>query len=168
MLFINATLSKNQLYKHQNQINKVPTSTSKTTEYFSNCFCTPFLMSAIYFRVIIMVGSLFADTRGLCGGITLSFFTSFQLIFRTRLRANFYSSKLLLKQFQKEQIFIWWVLLNIVTLEMGTPLHSNCAPRFHQRKSFITIWTSRKELRRWNFPTGEWVDTRVAIKGYRV
>ena len=24
MLFINATLSKNQLYKHKNQINKVP------------------------------------------------------------------------------------------------------------------------------------------------
>ena len=43
MLFINATLSKNQLYKHQNQINKVPTiSKEDDIEFFSDYFCTSF------------------------------------------------------------------------------------------------------------------------------
>ena len=29
-----------------------------------------------------------------------------------------------------------WVLLNIVTLQIRTPVHSNCVSKFHQRKSF--------------------------------
>ena len=38
-----------------------------------------------------------------------------------------------------------------------------------QEKSiFITIWTSRKEFQRLNVPNGERVDTRDAIKRYRV
>ena len=45
-------------------------------------------------------------------------------------------SKFLLKQFKKEQIFMRWVLINIVTFEIGTPVHSNCLSKFHQRKSF--------------------------------
>ena len=45
-------------------------------------------------------------------------------------------SKFLLKQFQKEQIFMRWVLLNIVILEIRSPVHSNCVSRFHQWKSF--------------------------------
>ena len=46
-------------------------------------------------------------------------------------------SKFLLKQFKKnKQIFMRWVLLNIVTLEIRTPVHSNCVSKFHQRKSF--------------------------------
>ena len=37
MLFINATLSKNQLYKHKNQVNKVPTTSKQDDiELFSN------------------------------------------------------------------------------------------------------------------------------------
>ena len=37
MLFINATLSKNQLYKHEIQINKFPTiSKQEDIELFSN------------------------------------------------------------------------------------------------------------------------------------
>ena len=43
----------------------------------------------------------------------------------------------LLKQFQKEQIFMRWVLLNIVTLEIQTPVHSNCVSKFYQQKPFI-------------------------------
>ena len=43
MLFINAALSKNQLYKHKNQINKVPTvSKQDDIELFSKYFCTLF------------------------------------------------------------------------------------------------------------------------------
>ena len=41
-----------------------------------------FLISLIYFRVIIMVGFWFIDTRGLCWEITLSCFASFFRIFR--------------------------------------------------------------------------------------
>ena len=43
MLFINATLSKNQLYKHKNQINKVPTiSKQDDVELFSKYIYTSF------------------------------------------------------------------------------------------------------------------------------
>ena len=43
MLFINATLSKNQLHELKNQINKVPTTTKQDhVEFFSKYFCTSF------------------------------------------------------------------------------------------------------------------------------
>ena len=43
MLFINATLSKNQLYKLKNQINKVPTIIKQDDiEFFSKYFFTSF------------------------------------------------------------------------------------------------------------------------------
>ena len=43
MLFINATLSKSQLYKHKNQINKVHTiSKQDDLDLFSKYFCTSF------------------------------------------------------------------------------------------------------------------------------
>ena len=43
MLFIIATLSKNQLYKRKNQINKVPTIIKQDNiELFSKYFCTSF------------------------------------------------------------------------------------------------------------------------------
>ena len=43
MLFINATLSKNQLYKLKNQINKVPTIIKEDNmEFFSKYFSTSF------------------------------------------------------------------------------------------------------------------------------
>ena len=35
-----------------------------------------------------------------------------------------------------------WVLLNIVTLEIRTPVHSNCVSKFHQRKSFNPLSTN--------------------------
>ena len=62
MLFINATLSKNQLYKHKNQINKVPTISKQDDidkVLFQIFLHVILLMSAIlqYFRVIIMTGS---------------------------------------------------------------------------------------------------------------
>ena len=58
MLYINATLSKNQLHKLKNQINKVPTIIKQ--ENIARGLLQTFLhvillMSAIYFRVIIMV-----------------------------------------------------------------------------------------------------------------
>ena len=56
MSFINATLSKNQLYKHKKQINKVPTiSKQDDMGLFHKYICTPFYCPTIYFRVIIMV-----------------------------------------------------------------------------------------------------------------
>ena len=56
MLFINATLSKNQLYKHKNQINKVPTmSKQDDIELIYTYLHAILLMSTIYFRVIMMV-----------------------------------------------------------------------------------------------------------------
>ena len=43
MLFINAILSKNQLYKFKNQINKVPTTIKQDDiEFFSKYFFTSF------------------------------------------------------------------------------------------------------------------------------
>ena len=43
MLFINATLSKNQVHKLKNQITKVPTiSKQDDIEFFSKYFCTSF------------------------------------------------------------------------------------------------------------------------------
>ena len=43
MLFINATLSKNQLDKHKNQINKAPTiSKQDDIVLFSKYICTSF------------------------------------------------------------------------------------------------------------------------------
>ena len=43
MLFINATLSEDQLYKHKNQINKFPAiSKQSDTELFSKYICTSF------------------------------------------------------------------------------------------------------------------------------
>ena len=46
MLFINATLPRNQLYKHKKQINqikKVPTINKQDDmEFFSKYFCTSF------------------------------------------------------------------------------------------------------------------------------
>ena len=45
-------------------------------------------------------------------------------------------SKLLLNQFQKEEIFMRWVLLNIVTLEIGNHVHSSYVSKFLQGKSF--------------------------------
>ena len=67
-LFINDTLSKNQMYNLKNQINKVPTiSKQDEIELFSKYFSRHFtnVMSAIYFPVFIMEGFSFADTRGL-------------------------------------------------------------------------------------------------------
>ena len=56
MSFTNATLSKNQLYKHKNQINKVPTiSKQDDIELFLQRYLHVILQSTIYFRVIIMV-----------------------------------------------------------------------------------------------------------------
>ena len=69
MLFINATLSKNQMYKLKNQINNVPTiSKQDDIEFFAKYFSRHFtnVISAIYFRVFIIVGFSFANTRGLC------------------------------------------------------------------------------------------------------
>ena len=41
MLFINAAMSKNQLYKLKNQINKVPTIIKQDDiEFFPKYFCT--------------------------------------------------------------------------------------------------------------------------------
>ena len=55
MLLINATLSK-----PKNQINEVPTIIKQDDIFFSKYFCTSFynflLKSAIYVRVITMVG----------------------------------------------------------------------------------------------------------------
>ena len=43
MLFINATLSKNQMYKLKNQISKIPTiSKQDDIEFFSKYFCKSF------------------------------------------------------------------------------------------------------------------------------
>ena len=59
MLFNNATLSKNQLYKRKNHINKVPIIIKQDNiarvifRIFMNAIL---LMSARYFSVIIMVG----------------------------------------------------------------------------------------------------------------
>ena len=43
MLFFNDTLSKNQLYKHKDQINEVPAICKQDDiELFSKYFCTTF------------------------------------------------------------------------------------------------------------------------------
>ena len=40
-------------------------------------------------------------------------------------------SEFLLMQFHKEVIFMRWVIFNIVTLELRTPVPSNCLSKFH-------------------------------------
>ena len=57
MLFINAALSKNQLYKHKNQTNEVLTIISKQDdiELFSKYFCTSFYSSRQYLEFIFML-----------------------------------------------------------------------------------------------------------------
>ena len=66
MLFIDAILSKNQLHKDKNQINKVPTiSMQENRAPFQIYLHVILLKSTIYFRVIIMVELWFADTSGL-------------------------------------------------------------------------------------------------------
>ena len=59
MLLINATLSKNQLYKLKNQINKLPTIIKQdhiAIVLFQIILHVVLLISATYFCVIIMVG----------------------------------------------------------------------------------------------------------------
>ena len=68
MLLINATLSKNQLYKLKNQINKLPTIIKQdhiAIVLFQIILHVVLLISATYFCVIIMVGFWFAYTKGL-------------------------------------------------------------------------------------------------------
>ena len=80
MLLINATLSKNQLYKHKNQVNKFSTISKQgdiARALFQIYLHVILLMSKIYFRVIIMVGLWIANTRGLRLGIAISCFESF-------------------------------------------------------------------------------------------
>ena len=69
MLFITATLSKNQLYKLEKQINNI--STDIKQDHIARVIFQIFrhvilLMSSIYFRVTIIVVFLFAGTGGLC------------------------------------------------------------------------------------------------------
>ena len=46
MLFINATMSKNQMYKLKNQVNKAPTiSKQDNIELFSYCLQFTFVLS---------------------------------------------------------------------------------------------------------------------------
>ena len=62
MLFINAALSKNQMYKLKNQINNIPTiSKQDKIEFFSKYLLRHFtnVMSAIYFRVCFHNGRIF-------------------------------------------------------------------------------------------------------------
>ena len=58
MLFINATLSKNELFKLKNQINEVPTIIREDNirVLFQLFLHITLLMSAIHFHVIIVVG----------------------------------------------------------------------------------------------------------------
>ena len=85
MLFINATLSKNQLHKPKNQINKFPTIIKQDDiEFISKYFWTP-----IYFCAIIMVGFWFADIRGLCWRIMICCFERFLLVIRQELEQGY-------------------------------------------------------------------------------
>ena len=57
MLFINATLSKNQLYKHKpNKQSPYHQRARRHRALFQIFLHIILLLSAIYFRVIIMVG----------------------------------------------------------------------------------------------------------------
>ena len=40
-------------------------------------------------------------------------------------------SKFLIKQFQKEYMYMRWVLFNVVTLEISTPVNSNSVSKLH-------------------------------------
>ena len=140
MLFIDATLFKNQLYKVKNQINKVPIiSKQDSIEFFSN-------ISARHFNVCNLFSCyhngriLICQYQGvmLRGNVKLfcQFFVNF-LIIRTRLwllawsKVNFYPCN-----FKKNKWPFSLLLLNIVTLEIRTPVHSNCVSKFHQYQSF--------------------------------
>ena len=104
---VNATLSKKQLYKHQNQINKVPTiSKSDDIGFFSNYFCTSFfnvfnLLSCYHDgRILILIQisqkeKLFQShkkLRAIWGSLTLHHH-SFPLSKKTFLFPSFWPSR---------------------------------------------------------------------------
>ena len=64
MLFINVPLSKDQMHKPNKQ-SLYHQQARRHRVFFQIFLHVILLMSAIYFRVIIMVGFSFADTRGL-------------------------------------------------------------------------------------------------------
>ena len=83
MLFINATLSKNRMYKLKNQVNNVPTiSKQDDIELFSKYFSRHLtnVTSAIYFRVIIMEVMLWNNDM-----LFWEFFVNLLAIIRPRL-----------------------------------------------------------------------------------
>ena len=138
MLFINATLSKNQMYKLKNQINKVPTiSKQDDIEFFSKYFCTSFSWCHVY-----NVLSCYHNRRiFICRyqGVMLrnndmlfwEFFLNFSAIIETKVMIiRLIKSKFLLKQFLI-RINMRWVLFHIVILEFRIPVHSNCVSKFH-------------------------------------
>ena len=55
MLFINATLSKNQLYKHQKEVSPYHQQVRRHGSLFEIYLHVILLMSTTYFRVIIMI-----------------------------------------------------------------------------------------------------------------
>ena len=66
MLFTNPTLPKNELYQLKNQINKAPIIIKQDNirVLFQAFLHVILLMSAIFFRVIIMAGFWFTNGRG--------------------------------------------------------------------------------------------------------
>ena len=83
MLFINANLSKNQVYKLKNYTNKVPTIIKQDDiEFLFQIFLHVILLSAIYFRVIIVVGFWFVDKKVLFWRIRVCCYEILSLIFR--------------------------------------------------------------------------------------
>ena len=136
MLFINASLSKNQLYKLKNQINKVPAIIKQDDiEFFSKYFCTR------HFTNVCNLLSCYHNGRiVICRyqGVTLrnnnklfwEFFLNLSAVIRAMLwllvwlKLNFYSSNF--KKNKYNMGAFWYCYL-----EFKTPVRSNGVSKLH-------------------------------------
>ena len=132
MLFINATLSKNQLYKHKNQINKVPTKTTQSSfpnispRHFTNVYN---LLSCYHNGRIVICRYQEVTLRNknkLCWEffVNLSAVITAMLWLLASLKLNFYSSNF--KKNKYNMSAFWYCCL-----EFKTPVRSNGVSKLH-------------------------------------
>ena len=138
MLFINATLSKNQLYKHKNQINKVPTISKQDdivlfSKYVSRHFTNVYNLLSSYHNGRIVICRFQGVTWRNNDQLFWEFFVNLSAVIRAmwwllvEIKVNFYSNNF--KKSKYNMGTFWYCYL-----EFKTPVRSNDVSKLHQRK----------------------------------
>ena len=132
MLFINATLSKNQLYKHKNQINKVPTKTTQSS--FPNIsprhFTNVYNLLSCYHNGRIVICRFQGVTLRNNDKLFWEFFVNLSSVIKAmlwwlvKLKVNFYSSNF---KKNKYNVGAFWYCY----LKFKTPVPSNGVSKLH-------------------------------------